>query len=171
MRVAIAFTALLAVAATQRGGCGPSPEPAPASPCAGLACGAECTIEPACRSSTPPCLAPSFLGHCDAAGACVPAAVTCGPSPCDGKRCGDPCNPCGDAHPCPTFAATACDRNGACVLLTPGLCYEPCAGKACGDPCSICPPGAGDCAAILCITSCDAAGRCTCTGGGAACTK
>src|SRR5512138_2487639 len=39
--------------------------------CAGKACATECTIDPPCRSATPPCMQPSQLGHCDPGGACV----------------------------------------------------------------------------------------------------
>jgi hypothetical protein len=144
----------------------------PPDPCAGRSCGDECTIDPPCRWSTPPCMAPSALGHCDGAGACVQDAVSCAPppvEPCAGKKCGDSCNPCGDAAPCPTFAATACDRAGQCVTATPWLCYDACAGKKCGERCSICPPDAADCGMVMCLTACDGAGRCTCAGGGAAC--
>jgi hypothetical protein len=190
---------------------------APVDPCAGRACGEVCTVEPPCRSATPPCLMPSVLGRCDAAGLCVAADVSCPPpppppgpctgkpcgapcsrcgdvpcmspvatvcdglgacvpvkpglcaDPCAGKSCGEACNPCGDAAPCPTFAATACDRSGKCVTATPWLCYDPCAGKGCHDSCEPCPPGATGCAAVLCVTWCDGAGRCLCAGGGAAC--
>ena len=221
MRLAVACLALLAIAASSRGGCGTPPHdyepcagkdcgaactscdptdracaetaiakacapggacvpsgtfacpPATTDACAGKACGDACAIEPACRSATPPCMMPTLLGHCDAGGLCVAADPTCAPppppDPCAGKGCGDSCNPCGDANPCPTFAPTACDRSGRCVFAAPWLCYDPCAGKVCHEACSICPPGVAGCAAIMCVTSCDGEGRCTCSGSGAAC--
>lgn len=136
-----------------------------AGPCSGQACGAPCTIEPPCRLTSPPCMAPSIAGFCDGKETCVEAEPVCAPppvDPCAGKACGDSCNPCGDANPCPTFAATACDLAGRCVTA-PVRCDDPCAGKACGEACNPCAPGTA-CPAILCITSCDAGGRCTCTG-------
>lgn len=214
MRLALVFVALLAVAASPRGGCGrppyepcagkacgaactvcapgvegcfetadvkacdaagecvaadtvkcPGPTP---GPCEGKRCGDDCAVDPPCRSATPPCLMPSLAGRCDAAGSCVAADPVC-VDPCAGKRCGESCNPCGDANPCPTFAATACDLAGQCVTARPGLCYDPCAGKTCHEACAPCAPGDGACMAVACLTWCDGAGRCVCSGSGAAC--
>jgi hypothetical protein len=173
MRLAVALSAVLAAATTtQRGGCGKPPAPNPAAEaCEGLACGAECTIEPACRLAKPPCLVPSLVGRCDAKGACVTTSVACGPPLCEGKRCGEPCTACvmADGTPCPSLVATACDTHGQCVPVTPGLCYDPCAGKTCGAACSPCPPEATGCAAIMCVTACDPTGRCVCAGGNPSC--
>jgi hypothetical protein len=97
--------------------------------CAGKACGAECTIDPPCRSADPPCMMPSLLGHCDPGGACVaadpPPPGFCLPPPppswgCEGRACGDSCGYCPpDADPArcpvPTFAPTACDPGLQCV--------------------------------------------------------
>jgi hypothetical protein len=212
MRLVLAFAALLAVAASPRGGCGKDPYdpcagkvcgaactlcdpadrgcaetavvkacdaggaclatgsfscPSPSlDPCAGKACGAPCTIDPPCRLASPPCMMPSVAGFCDGAGTCsaMPPPCPAPPpvDPCAGKACGAFCNPCGDANPCPTFAATACDLAGRCVTA-PVRCDDPCAGKACGEACNPCAPGTA-CPAILCVTSCDAGGRCTCAG-------
>jgi len=215
MRLALVCFALLAVAASSRGGCGKTPyEPCagkacsaactecapgdpgcvetavvkacdadgncaaagtfscqPADPCSGKSCGVECVVDPPCRSSTPPCMTPSMLGHCDAAGACVAGDVSCAPpppDPCAGKTCGDSCNSCGTVS-CMTLVATACGRDGKCVPATPWLCYDPCAGKACHDACQACPPDATGCFETTCLKWCDGAGQCVCAGPGAAC--
>lgn len=208
MRFGIACLALLAVAATSRGGCGKEPyEPcagrscgaactvcapddagcaetavlkacdpsgscvpsgsfacATADPCSGKACGAECTIDPPCRSYNLPCGMPSVLGHCDAGGACTQDAVSCGRTgdQCAGKPCGTGCAPWCGTGPCMTLVATVCDGHGQCVTAMPGLCYDGCAGKKTGDSCDLCPPDATDCMQIMCVTACDAMGRCLC---------
>lgn len=170
MRTVIVLVALLAVAASSRDGCGSEPAQAPYEPCAGKACGAECTV---CDPADPDCAETAVLKACDASGRCDSAdAVSCPPvDPCAGKGCGASCNPCGDAHPCPTVAATACDRAGRCVTETPWICHDPCAGRACHAPCTPCPPGAPGCAAVTCVTWCAADGRCVCAveGGGDTC--
>jgi hypothetical protein len=64
-----------------------------------------------------------------------------------------------------------CDAAGACVTAVP-VCapaYDPCAGRACHEACSPCAPNDGACMAMMCTTWCDGAGRCVCSGGGAAC--
>ena len=63
-----------------------------------------------------------------------------------------------------TLVATSCDWSGQCVPTTPWVCYDACAGKQRDEPCSICPPDATDCVAPMCVTSCDGAGRCLCSG-------
>ena len=81
------------------------------SPCAGKACGVDCTPE---GSDEP--------FNCSAAGQCVAAGATLGcvevcsnpegckpPSPCDGKACGVDCTPEGSDEP------FNCNANGVCV--------------------------------------------------------
>lgn len=133
-------------------------------PCAGLSCGAECTISLPCHYAIPPCEAPQSIGRCDITGQCVPGDFgSCAPHPdCVGKSCGDGCNPCGPDEVCPTLMASACDRYGRCVGDVPGLCDEPCAGKACGDPCDLC---AGMCVHPY-ATECDLQGKCVPAGPG-----
>jgi hypothetical protein len=135
-------------------------------PCAGLACGSECTISLPCHLATPPCEAPQQLGHCDLSGQCLPGdATTCQPSAdCAGKACGASCNPCGTDQPCPTlFAATACDPWGRCVTALPGLCA--CVDKACGESCDPCD---GLCSHPYAST-CEGTGHCRPVGYGVAC--
>ncbi len=105
-------------------------------PCSGKACGAACTIDPPCRSATPPCMMPSLAGFCDAAGSCVagtqpPGCAPRAPPPpswgCVGKACGDSCGFCPDGTdpsrcPVPTFAATACDAQLQCVTAGTFTC-------------------------------------------------
>lgn len=164
--VRIVVLALLATAASSRGGCDGS-QGGRSDPCAAKACGDRCTI---CPPDDPGCAETADVKACNHEGQCVSAGpLGCGETgACAGKACGDSCNSC-DTPACQTFAATACDRSGRCATATPWLCYDPCAGKKCGEACSICPPDAAGCSAIACITACDGAGRCTCTGGGAAC--
>jgi hypothetical protein len=146
--------------------------PPPPDPCAGLACGDDCVIDPPCA---PLCLMPSLLGKCDPAGSCQPVTeVKCEPpppppyDPCAGKGCGDFCDPCIPGTPCPMyFAASACDPLGQCVTAGTFKCgpappppLDPCAGKLCGDACSTCGPATDTvCAAVMMY--CDAAGACS----------
>jgi hypothetical protein len=221
MRFTISVVALLAVAASQRGGCTRDEPGSPAidDECAGLACGAscaycpdgatqcpvptfaptacdargacvtagtfscdpsacegkkcgdECTIDPPCRSASPPCMMPTVLGYCDAYGQCTTALPSCTPyEPCAGKKCGEICDACAPGQPCPmTAVVTACDRAGACVPRTPWLCYDPCASKACHAPCQLCAPDDPDCAETMVVKWCDGAGACVAQGTGAAC--
>ncbi|HEU4384625.1 MAG TPA: hypothetical protein VFR85_14150 [Anaeromyxobacteraceae bacterium] len=94
----------------------------PPDPCAGKVCGQTCVWDPPCRQATPPCMAPSALGRCDAAGQCIPGgAVTCQPvADCAGQPCGVTCDLCGGMcmHP----YATACDGSGQCVPWSFDLC-------------------------------------------------
>jgi hypothetical protein len=110
------------------------------------------------------------------AGGCGWAAPGTTYDPCAGKACGASCTACPPGLPgChETAVVKACDPSGACTAEGTFACpapppVDPCAGKACHDPCDPCPPGATGCVAVLCITWCDGAGRCTCAGGGAAC--
>lgn len=172
MRHVVAVLALLAVAASPRGGCGKSPQ----EPCTGKACGQSCNP---CGDEKP---CPTLVATaCDPAGECVAAiTVRCTgtpPGPCDGKACGDACTvdpPCRSATPpclMPSLAGR-CDAAGACLAADP-VCappaFDPCAGKACHAPCSPCAPGDAGCMAIACVTWCDGAGRCVCAGSGATC--
>lgn len=151
-------------------------EPARAA-CAGEPCGADCVVEPPCRSAEPPCMVPSTAGHCDASGACVavdpPPPGFCGPQPapswgCEGKACGDSCGYCPPGEdpancPVPTFAPTACDAALRCVTLGTFTCpsgYDPCAGKATGACCTVCPPDASGCFETAVVKACDASGAC-----------
>jgi len=159
MRPVLACLALLAVAASPRGGCG---DGHPYDPCAAKACGAACT---ACAPDDRSCLETAVVKACDPAGACVAqGSFTCADADCAGAACGAPCNPCGLASPCPTLAATACDRAGHCAAATPWLCYEPCAGKACGAGCTLCPPGVPNCAETAIMKACDPSGACVAAG-------
>lgn len=169
----LALVALLAVAASPRGGCGPH-DGSGYVPCGGKACGDACSL---CAPGEPGCVETAVVKACDPAGACVPAGTFACPAAeaCAGKRCGDACTidpPCRSAVPpclAPSLLGT-CDATGTCVTVPP-VCppYDPCAGKACGASCDPCAPGATACPAIACVTACDGAGRCTCAGGGAAC--
>ncbi len=156
MRARIALLALLAVAAS-RGQCGGSPPP---DACEGQACGEGCVIEPPCRAATPPCLAPSVLGHCDATGTCVAEGLpACPPvADCAGQPCGVLCDPC--AGMCMHPYASACDLWGQCVPASSWICWDPCAGKACGADCHLCPSDAVDCAETMELKACDPSGRC-----------
>ena len=137
------------------------------APCAGRACGDECTLSLPCRFSSPPCMVPDQLGHCDLSGACVPAPEDpgpCAPHPdCVGKACGASCNPCLPDQVCPTLIASACDPWGRCAGAVPGLCA--CVGKACGEACDPCDG--------MCMTpyasACDGTARCEPVGSGAVC--
>jgi hypothetical protein len=98
--------------------------PGPASPCEGKRCGEGCTIDPPCRTATPPCLAPSLAGRCDAGGSCVAADPVCAApayDPCAGKACHAPCLPCapGDGACLALACVTWCDGGGRCVCQDP----------------------------------------------------
>jgi hypothetical protein len=180
MRHAVVLVALLAVAASPRGGCGKDPY----EPCAGKSCGTACTV---CDPADKGCVETAVVKACDAAGACEAAGTfTCtAPNGCAGKACGTVCTidpPCRSAFP-PCMMPSVmgfCDGNGTCGTAAPPCpmpctgpapgCYpdDPCAGKACGETCSPCPPGTA-CPMIMCAMSCDAAGRCGCTGTGTTC--
>jgi len=168
MRLAIATFAVLALAASSRGGCDGAPATdAPAWGCEGLSCGDGCGL---CPPGTPPehCPVPTFAPTaCDPRGQCVTAGTfSCAPEACAGKTCGDECAvtlPCHDSVP-PCLAPVrlgACTVDGVCVT-GPVDCepFDPCAGKACGDDCRLCPPDAIGCYETMELKACDAQGRC-----------
>ncbi len=166
MRLRLAVLALLAVAASPRGGCAAGhPDPAPIDDeCAGLACGESCAF---CPDGATRCPVPTFAPTaCNALGACVTAGTfSCDPSACAGRQCGDECTiepPCRSSDP-PCMMPTLlghCDAHGSCVTA-PAACvpYDPCAGKKCGEACDACAPGQ-PCPMIAVMTACDAAGAC-----------
>lgn len=93
------------------------------SACEGKKCGDECTIDPPCRSASPPCMMPTVLGYCDQDGQCTTASPTCAPyDPCAGKACHAPCQLCppGDADCMETMVVKWCDGAGACVAQGTG---------------------------------------------------
>lgn len=103
-------------------GPGPDPDPidggpAPYEPCAGLSCGAPCSV---CSPSDPDCVETAVLKFCHANGACLATTPTCAPpppyEPCAGKTCGDACTICDPADPnCfETAVLKACDALGQC---------------------------------------------------------
>ncbi len=160
MRLVVACCALLAVAASSRGGCGKTPY----EPCAGKACGAACT---ACPADDPGCVETAVVKACDAAGACAAAGSFECPAtdPCAGKACGAECvvePACRWASP-PCMLPSMlghCDATSACqqgeVSCSPAD-PDPCAGKACGETCNPC--GAVPCMTLV-ATSCDGSGQC-----------
>lgn len=140
------------------------------SVCSGKSCGDACTIDPPCRSATPPCMMPSLAGFCDAQGQCTTATPSCAPyDPCAGKKCGDACDLCAPGQPCPMIAvATFCDGAGKCVPGTP-VCYDPCAGRKCHETCRLCAPDDPGCVETMVMKWCDGTGACVSQGTGAAC--
>ena len=164
MRFAVACLALLAIAASSRGGCGKPPHEY--EPCAGRVCGAACTV---CDPGDPSCVETAIVKACDPAGACLAAGTfTCPPAPadpCAGKACGEVCTvdpPCRSATPpcmLPTLLGR-CDVDGLCVAADPSCVPpppDPCAGKSCGESCSLC--GSVPCMSPV-ATACDRRGAC-----------
>jgi hypothetical protein len=158
MRIAAAALAVLAVSVA-RGGCGSVGESA-LDPCAGKACGDECSPcgQDRCGESPARTL-------CDPDGRCVPAAsMACPtPDPCAGKACGQTCVialPCSFATP-PCLAPVAvgqCDMAGSCVAGGATTCpsVDSCMSQGCGVPCQ-----SMDCAMMTTgPCGCDGTGSC-----------
>ncbi len=131
-------------------------------PCAGKACGAECT---SCAPGDADCAEPAIAHYCAADGTCSPSAPKCEGSerpysPCEGKSCGDACTLCAPDDPdcAETADLKACDAMGECRSGAPACDAE-------------CKPGATkiqDCNTCDCVE-----GRWVCTdiacNGGRAC--
>ncbi len=130
MRLAFLTVALFATAASSRAGCGNGSDPSspPHELCAGKACGAECSYDPPCLNSDPPCLIASYVGQCDLEGTCQPPGSpnTCGPMVvCEGKACGESCDPCAPAA-CMGAVAYECDASHQCVPSVPDCAATQC---------------------------------------------
>jgi hypothetical protein len=98
---------------------------APPNPCAGLACGAVCTV---CPASDRDCVKLQAFDQCNKDGVCSsdpPQCATTPYTPCSGKRCGDACHPCDPADTgCFEPAVQQyCDSSGECRADNP-LCAQ-----------------------------------------------
>jgi len=173
MRLALAVTALLAIAA-QPAACGSSPDTSGEAivgpweaACQGLACGDSCGY---CPAGVDPkyCPVPTFAATaCNIRGQCVTAGTfLCRGDTCDGRACGVACDgACPLGTPCP--APAVCDGHGQCTGWRADLCAPPppppppCQGKACGDACVIDPPClAAGCLAPSRLGTCGPSGLC-----------
>ncbi len=122
-------------------------------PCAGLECGAACSL---CDPADPDCVETTEEKFCNADGQCSDITPVCEPAqtcePGEVFDSPDGCNTC----VCPDSgdAAMASCTEIACPQ------YDPCGGKECGAACTICDPSVPDCDETAEEKFCSAAGVC-----------
>jgi hypothetical protein len=109
----------------------------PYQPCAGKACGENCTI---CNPADPDCVETAVVKYCTADGSCTPSAPDCAADPCAGVRCaaGTHCQA-GECLPdkvfCGGIAGIPCPDGSQCVDDPSDSCDPDAGGADCGGMC------------------------------------
>jgi hypothetical protein len=136
-------------------------------PCAGLPCGAQCSV---CDPNDKTCVSDAALHYCSANGECAIAYPNCGsPGKCSSdSECAvddGPCHMCSDgSYVCPRVQCVG----GQCVASSPtcpvGSCKTDAECPAIRAPCQQCPDGSVSCPYSKCVNGSCVSGFPGCSG-------